>query len=136
MLEGDVFFFSEEELRVIGRTNLNRSLEGDVVAVEVVSPEIASPGIVSQRKADSGVSADLKEVDEEPEAFADEAEEDVEGEPDPAPGLDSQGAPDSPREARVVGIIRRGRREFCGTLRPIDKLKGTGLVARRQRACI
>lgn len=128
-------FFSEEELRVIGRANLNRSLEGDVVAVEVISFGGVSSRIVSQINADSGVSADLKELDEEAEAFADDSGEDAAEEAHPDPNSESHGSADSPRESRVVGIIRRGRREFCGTLKPVDRLKGTGLVASRERAC-
>lgn len=122
---------SGEELRIVGRTNLNRSLEGDVVAVEITSADRSGPesgNSASTSHSPEGapeVSAELQEVNEEAEAFADEAD-DAE---DVAPEPESAQSSGTLREARVVGIIRRGRREFCGTLKPIDKLKGTAAAA-------
>lgn len=127
-----VVFAAEEEMRIVGRTNLNRALEGDVVAVQIIAadasanlPKRPSSSVGSPREVPS-VPADLEELDEEAEAFADE-EGNAESGAESSEGEMASPASSAIREGRVVGIIRRGRREFCGTLKPIDKLKALSM---------
>ncbi|KAL8272182.1 hypothetical protein Esti_003910 [Eimeria stiedai] len=128
-------FAAGEEVRVVGRQHLNRAFEGDVVAVEILSADNegkapneedgAAGAAAACDEVELGVSADLKDVDEEAEAFPDE---DGEATAAAATAAAAARAAEAPlREGRVVGIIRRGRREFCGTLKPIDDLKGLSL---------
>ncbi|KAL8436134.1 hypothetical protein ACSSS7_001948 [Eimeria intestinalis] len=91
------------------------------------------------------VSADLKDVDEEADVFPDEDGEATPATATPATATPATATPATAtaatataatvaaaaaaplREGRIVGIIRRGRREFCGTLKPIDDLKGLSM---------
>ncbi|OEH75169.1 RNB family domain-containing protein [Cyclospora cayetanensis] len=126
-------FAAGEEVRIVGRTNLNRAFEGDVVAVEIISdnpisaadPRPEVPQAPPVEEGGAGLSAELKEVNEEADLFADDGGEgEVETVKDPETNKPSCS---SLREGRVVAIIRRGRREFCGTLRPIDEVKALSM---------
>eukprot|EP00927_Polykrikos_kofoidii_P079100 TRINITY_DN75896_c0_g1_i1.p1 TRINITY_DN75896_c0_g1~~TRINITY_DN75896_c0_g1_i1.p1 ORF type:complete len:1011 (+),score=195.61 TRINITY_DN75896_c0_g1_i1:76-3108(+) len=77
----------EDEIFIGGRLSLNRSVDGDVVAVEIVEDDEAEqepPTKKPRSEAKTGSTAD-----------------------------------GSSKKGRVVGIIKRNWREYCGTLRPV-----------------
>lgn len=107
-LEGSIFTKTngtEQQVLLLGRTNLNRAVQGDVVVVEVFPP--------SEWKS----AADLIVV---------ESEEDDEGDADQttpaadkpvdAMQVDDTVVPDAKPTGRVVGIIKRNWRPYCGTI--------------------
>lgn len=127
--------FTGKKYRVRGRRNLNRAIEGDTVAIEVT--EAAASNVdkpVASKKKDNtsavvpDVPVEIAEVDDEAEEFLDD-DKDVNADE----GLSMKCAEtehvketgDDGPTAKVVGIIRQAKREFCGSLRPLtdDKCK-------------
>ena len=93
------------------------------ISTSAAAPPSATPLDSPLQDGGEALPAELKEVTEEIGVFADDDEDEEEpSEKDTEPG------PGTLREGRVVGIIRKGRREFCGSLRPIDRLKGRTLL--------
>ncbi|KAG2491107.1 hypothetical protein HYH03_010551 [Edaphochlamys debaryana] len=109
-----------EDIMVSGRTDMNRAIDGDVVAVELL-PEAQWRAPAAKLPAGAGAAGDGKAAGGEGE----EGEEGVEEVPEVfqvAPGEhfnDSAGGGKRPT-GRVVGIIRRNWRSrgYCGSLKP------------------
>lgn len=108
-----------EEILINGRQDMNRAFDGDVVAVELL-PQSLLPGSQAVKIADR----DDEEEEEEPV------------------GLVPASADDAPRESqvqensqltgsnrpcgRVIGIIKRNWRQYCGSLEPMKMPGGSG----------
>lgn len=118
-----------------GRRNLNRAIEGDTVAIEIIEAPVSESGkpVASksednERAAVPAVPVEIAEVDDEAEVFLND-DKDVNAEDNVGVKYAGkhpikQTGDDRPK-ARVVGIIRQAKREFCGSLRPLtdDKCK-------------
>jgi len=100
----------EDEFELSGRVALNRAFDGDIVAVERLDDDEAEQRAEKKlrREADT---AELGTDDSTPSATA----ELLEASMALAKSLGTSGA--RPK-GRVVGIIKRNWREYCGTLRP------------------
>ncbi|KAI8807108.1 hypothetical protein BJ742DRAFT_813489 [Cladochytrium replicatum] len=97
---------------ILGRANMNRAVHGDVVAVQLL------PKLQWRRTVGTGVALE-EERDEEDDSEAVVPEEtavgdamDVDEDPNSEPPIPT---------GKVVGIIKRNWRPYCGT---IEKLKG------------
>ena len=115
-LEGHVSVPSMEKwVFVRGLQNLNRAVHEDIVAVDLL-PE-------SEWACPSGLV--MKDVEEEAEKDGDADNVETESsETDTAvqkPVDPSQVKP----TGRVVGVIKRNWRPYCGTLKPLSSMKGT-----------
>lgn len=103
---------SGEEMEVSGRLALNRAIDGDVVVVEKVeSAEVLE-------RADKRLRLEVADPDfgvsgSAPSA-ADEIKE-MQAQKAQAAGPQTSDRP----KGRVVGILKRNWREYCGTLRPL-----------------
>ncbi|GFE55866.1 RNB family domain-containing protein [Babesia ovis] len=96
-----------EEYKVSGTDNLNRAIHGDCVCIEVIGSVSAQ---VAQDGNDPGSSI--------PEDIVGEENEDVkllDG------SIDTKPEECLKKECRVVGIIKRNWREYCGTLMSVDQ---------------
>ncbi|GAQ85435.1 Ribonuclease II/R family protein [Klebsormidium nitens] len=116
-----------KEILIQGREDLNRAVDGDVVAVELLPPE-------QWKGPEGGI---FREHDEEEEGVAENAEEGA--------GLAPEIAEDAPGAAlenldigkeggrvptgRVVGIIKRNWRNYAGSLEPMKGPGGSGAMA-------
>nr|CEL66814.1 TPA: DIS3-like exonuclease 1, related [Neospora caninum Liverpool] len=137
---GVVLLSGGQEVKIRGKKNLNRAVEGDIVAVELLSPGAEQLKSQSEKARETGESnakastqAEASGVDaaglgdqgcmRESEQEIQEIEDDARVFPtaemsdeEPTP----EEASDWELEGRVVGIIRKNAREFCGTVRPFD----------------
>ncbi|PFH33293.1 RNB family domain-containing protein [Besnoitia besnoiti] len=129
---GVVLLPGGQEVRIRGKKNLNRAVEGDVVAVQLLAHEAAASGDAEGVKqeipqttsagraaatADESkfeAEAEIKEVEDDAQLFptAEMTDDEENDEPAPLAAEDLKG--------KVVGIIRKNRREYCGTIRPFD----------------
>jgi exosome complex exonuclease DIS3/RRP44 len=101
----------EDEIEISGRVALNRAFDGDVVAVERLDEEEEA----LHQRADKRLRREADDtevgVDDAPSATAELIES--------AMSLaKSLGTTSARPKGRVVGIIKRNWREYCGTLRP------------------
>ncbi|XP_066596305.1 exosome complex exonuclease RRP44 [Prorops nasuta] len=107
-LEGSVNFESTEKSVLIqGRANLNRAIDGDLVAIELLpEAEWSAPSeIILQDEQEADGGNGLEEDEEELTKIPAEAK--------------SEKTP----TGKVVGIIRRKWRQYCGILQP-SEMKG------------
>ncbi|KAL1924470.1 uncharacterized protein VTP21DRAFT_4124 [Calcarisporiella thermophila] len=102
-LEGSIYGMvdgQERTITILGRKNLNRAMQGDVVAVELLPKE-------EWKRSPSTV---MTEEDEEKVLDGDESEKiEAEAKAEEAESTD----PPQPT-GKVVGIVKRGWRPFCG----------------------
>ncbi|XP_047310159.1 exosome complex exonuclease RRP44 homolog A [Impatiens glandulifera] len=111
-----------DEIIIYGRSNMNRSFDGDIVAVELLPQD--------------------QWHDEKSLSIADEEDEEegvhlVPGSADDAPRITNlvQGSSDDPHSVpsrpsgRVIGIIKRNWHSYCGSLEPMSMPAGSGSIA-------
>ncbi|CAG8746900.1 13856_t:CDS:10 [Dentiscutata erythropus] len=92
----------ETQVMILGRPCLNRAIQGDVVAVQLLpkSEWLRTPtAVVVEEEEEANVTADLKE-DGEPKEQNDD--------------LESEALESSQPTGKVVGIIKRNWRPYCG----------------------
>ncbi|KAG6546222.1 hypothetical protein Mapa_012260 [Marchantia paleacea] len=102
-----------QEILIHGRLDMNRGFDGDVVAVELLPEE---------QWQESSLGKIIEDVDE------DESEEPVglvPGSADQLPELIETGPAARPR-GRVIGIIKRNWRQYCGSLEPVENTSSAG----------
>ncbi|KAF0421110.1 exosome complex exonuclease RRP44-like protein [Gigaspora margarita] len=93
---------ADTQIMILGRPCLNRAIQGDVVAVQLLpkSEWLRTPtAVVVEEEEEANVNADLKE-DGEPKEQNDELESEV---------IES-----SQPTGKIVGIIKRNWRPYCG----------------------
>ena len=110
-------------LLILGRENINRSIDGDVVVVEVLPQDqwkepstkiIEEEAITKNENADAEESQDLVS-EKERKALQDEVKKTQKG-----------GVEDRPQPtAKVVGVIKRNWRQYVGHIDPSSASKGT-----------
>ncbi|KAI8927152.1 hypothetical protein BC831DRAFT_399001 [Entophlyctis helioformis] len=98
----------EAIVQIIGRENLNRGVQGDVVALQILPRSEWKSAVSAVLEEDVVEKDDL----EQPTAKAQEVDETV----DAALAAPAADAEDVKPTARVVGIIKRNWRPFCGTI--------------------
>ncbi|KAF6154330.1 hypothetical protein GIB67_026786 [Kingdonia uniflora] len=112
-----------DEITIHGRTNMNRAFDGDVVAVELL-PKDQWPQETSVSIAD-----DEDEEDENVHLVpgsADDAPRNTNNVQESAGDVVSVSCRPS---GRVVGVIKRNWRSYCGSLEPMSMPGGNGGVA-------
>jgi exosome complex exonuclease DIS3/RRP44 len=92
------------EVEIIGKQDLNRAIDGDMVAIEIIPTNEAA--LITD-------DHDEDEEPEEPQTAADEMAERILASPTTSTVV----------QGRVVGIIRRNSKEYAGTLRPDDAVR-------------
>eukprot|EP00775_Hariotina_reticulata_P011972 gene11972-12115_t len=128
-----------QDILISGRVDMNRAIDGDIVAVELLpeshwkgpSKVLPTAAAAADQKAaaspggssDDTAGAAEVEADMAPEIFQVAPGEDLEG-----PGLGMAAGDDRRPTGRVVGIIRRNwrTRGYCGSLRPEELGPGRG----------
>ncbi|GIX63972.1 exosome complex exonuclease RRP44 [Babesia caballi] len=111
----------KEEYKISGCDNLNRAIHGDCVCIEVIEG--------GQTAADAAPEATTGAVT--PEEVVGEESEDVKLLDD---AKNEKPAECIKKECRVVGIVKRNWREYCGSLMPIDDavdITGSHLAVQR-----
>lgn len=111
-----------DEIIIYGRANMNRAFDGDIVAVELLPQE-------QWHEEKSLVIADEEDEEEDVHlapSSADDAPR-VTNLGQESAGLAS-GVPSRP-SGRVVGIIRRNWKSYCGSLEPMPMPAGDGGIA-------
>ena len=106
-MHGTVTCSGTEEVEVSGRLALNRAIDGDVVVVEKVDSVDVLERADKRLRLEVG-DPDFGVSDKAPSA-ADEIKE-----------MQTQASSVERPKARVVGILKRNWREYCGTLRPLQ----------------
>ncbi|KAF9431723.1 exosome catalytic subunit dis3 [Entomortierella beljakovae] len=113
-LEGSIFTKIdgvENTILIVGRENLNRGVDGDIIAVELLPKS-------EWRRTPTGVVVDEEEEKEEEESLKAElkaATENKDTEMTDASKAIDESKLDTPQPCgKVVGIIRRGWRQYCG----------------------
>ncbi|KAF9581039.1 exosome catalytic subunit dis3 [Lunasporangiospora selenospora] len=118
-LEGSIFTKvngQETTVLIVGRENLNRAVDGDIVAVEILPKS-------EWRTTPTGVVVDEEEEEAEEESLRKEKKESTEGSSEDTvmTDADKSSSEPTPEElassqpyAKVVGIIRRNWRQYCG----------------------
>ncbi|KAJ3175303.1 exosome catalytic subunit dis3 [Irineochytrium annulatum] len=99
----------ETRILVLGRENLNRGVNGDVVAIQLLP-------ISEWPKTDAGVAVDEDEEDDEGDASTTKMQADKR--PLKPSTTDDFSAGEPKPAARIVGIIKRNWRPYCGTIEP------------------
>ncbi|OAE18374.1 hypothetical protein AXG93_1783s1030 [Marchantia polymorpha subsp. ruderalis] len=102
-----------QEILIHGRIDMNRGFDGDVVAVELLPQE---------QWQENSLEKIVEDVDE------DESEEPVglvPGSAEQLPELIETGPAARPR-GRVIGIIKRNWRQYCGSLEPVENTSSAG----------
>ncbi|KAF2088767.1 ribonuclease R [Saccharata proteae CBS 121410] len=130
-LEGSVHVPAfEKSLLVLGRENMNRSVSGDVVVVEVLPKDqwkAPSTKIIEEETLNKNENADA----EEGEAVINERERKaLQEEVKRAHGKSTEGLPQP--TARVVGVIKRNWRQYVGHV-DRDSVKSTAKQSRTQQ---
>lgn len=112
-MHGTVTCGGTEEMEVSGRLALNRAIDGDVVVVEKVeSAEVLE-------RADKRLRLEVADPDFGVSGSAPSAADEIkEMQAQKAQETGPQTSSDRPK-GRVVGILKRNWREYCGTLRPL-----------------
>ncbi|CAG8461700.1 7034_t:CDS:10, partial [Cetraspora pellucida] len=103
----------DTQIMILGRPCLNRAIQGDVVAVQLLpkSEWLRTPtAVVVEEEEEANVTADLKE-DGEPKEQSDELENEVFESSQPT--------------GKVVGIIKRNWRPYCGFISKKSVKKST-----------
>ncbi|KAL5594524.1 hypothetical protein BROUX41_001450 [Berkeleyomyces rouxiae] len=111
-------------LIILGRENINRAMDGDLVVVEVLPKELwktPTTTIVEEDSITKDENADTEEGEnivsaKEKKALQDEARKFQ------AKGAESQAQP----TAKVVGVIKRNWRQYVGHIDPTSASKGSG----------
>ncbi|KAG0246451.1 mitotic control protein dis3 [Mortierella sp. GBAus27b] len=112
-LEGSIFSKidgAEGTVLIVGRQNLNRAFDGDIVAVELLPKS-------EWRVAPTGVVVDEEEEKEEEESLKAEKEAAAANEDTvmTSPSETKESTLNTPQPCgKVVGIIRRNWRQYCG----------------------
>lgn len=108
-MHGSVLCAGTEEIEISGRLALNRALDGDVVVIEKLEVD----SVDSLERADKRLRCDVADGDfgktEAQLSTTDTIKENA---------ISQTGSTDRPK-GRVVGILKRNWREYCGTLRPL-----------------
>ncbi|XP_065058694.1 exosome complex exonuclease RRP44-like [Rhopilema esculentum] len=102
-LEGQVKVSENESIFIQGLANLNRSVDGDIVAVEIL------PKDRWMKPSSMVVEENEEESEETPEIIDDETKADSLLKP----------------TGKVVGIVKRCWRQYCGAISPSGDPKGT-----------
>ncbi|ORM41162.1 Exosome complex exonuclease RRP44 [Babesia sp. Xinjiang] len=97
-----------EEYKITGSDNLNRAIHGDSVCIEVITEPKPSKNVDDTRGAGSFIPEEITGEESEDSKLIDSSKDDK--------------TPECiQKECRVVGILRRNWREYCGTLIPLDE---------------
>ncbi|KAF8058848.1 RRP44A [Scenedesmus sp. PABB004] len=129
-----------QDIMITGRSDMNRAMDGDVVAVELLpeaqwrAPSRTLPGAGASGAGGAAApdSPGGEEAGDEaelaPEIFQVGGDTDLEG---PVPAAGAAGADGRRPTGRVVGIIRRNWRSrgYCGSLKPQDLGPGSSTQA-------
>ncbi|KAL3121606.1 hypothetical protein niasHT_008735 [Heterodera trifolii] len=124
-LEAFVEFEMEDQWFVKGSKCMNRAVHGDVVVAELLSEEqwSAPDSVIRLRDAEEGQTAEMA-----PEKEGDEESDGGQGETEEGEGAES--ATKKARKdtvlpsARIVGILRRNWRHYCGVILPSNMSGG------------
>jgi len=115
----------EEEVEISGRLALNRAVDGDVVVVERIDGEGEVVDSQAEKRlrrevadGDFGAATGDKAVPSVTELLHQSAVE-----------LAKAFSRDSKPKGRVVGILKRNWREYCGTLKPLQAERSEGAAA-------
>ncbi|KAI8908112.1 hypothetical protein DFJ77DRAFT_503502 [Powellomyces hirtus] len=123
-LEGSVFAEVDKEektVMVVGREHLNRAIHGDIVALQFLPR--------SEWKVPVGVILEEEQMEKDEDEAVDDAAAKHAMEVD---GVDAAAAaPEKVPTAKVVGIIKRNWRPFCGTIEKAS-VKSTGGMSSQQ----
>lgn len=92
---------------IVGKQNVNRAVSGDVVAVELISPDETGAGADEETDDTKRTTKEAGVADETAEASVEQIE----------------GATATPLVGRVVGIVRRSNKQYAGS---IDRNSITG----------
>uniref|UniRef100_A0A7I4B4B4 Uncharacterized protein n=1 Tax=Physcomitrium patens TaxID=3218 RepID=A0A7I4B4B4_PHYPA len=106
------------EILILGRQDMNRAFDGDVVAVELL-PQSSWAGSEAGKIADRDDEEEEEPVGLVP-ASADDAPRNLR-----VDAVDGKSAPSRPT-GRVVGIIKRNWRQYCGSIEPMKMPGGSG----------
>ena len=106
-MHGTVTCSGTEEVEVSGRLALNRAIDGDVVVVEKVD------SVDVLERADKRMRLEVGDPDFGVSGAAPSAADEIK-----EMQTQTQASADRPK-GRVVGILKRNWREYCGTLRPL-----------------
>lgn len=113
---------SRRSVAVEGDVNVNRALDGDVVAVELIETETGEDS-VTFKSTDAPLG-----VGEISCSTADASSSQIEGlavstdQDQPRAQSPEQLGKESPLKGRVVGIIRRNWRQYAGSLVPLETI--------------
>ena len=121
-LEGYVNVFSlDKRVLVQGRENLNRAVHEDLVAIELLpESEWSCPSGVVMKDAEEEEEEKKGEEEEEERGKSGQEEKNMEHATSRKTMDESQLQP----TAKIVGIIKRNWRPYCGTLLPRYSMKG------------
>ncbi|KAI8031638.1 hypothetical protein LOK49_LG01G02738 [Camellia lanceoleosa] len=112
-----------DEIIIYGRVNMNRAFAGDIVAVELLPQD-------QWHEQKSLSIADEEDEEEEDVHLVPSSADDAPRVPNPAQGSAGGANTVSSRPSgRIVGIIKRNRHSYCGSLEPMPMPAGTGGVA-------
>ncbi|TPX37107.1 hypothetical protein SmJEL517_g00903 [Synchytrium microbalum] len=116
-LEGSVFGRKENapelNITIVGRSNLNRAMHGDIVAVELL-PEsqwksVATELVVEEEEDEEAVEAAAAESSQQQQSASSKAG------PKTTP-MDVDAPSTARPSGRIVGIIKRNWRPYCGSI--------------------
>ncbi|KAG0461085.1 hypothetical protein HPP92_021382 [Vanilla planifolia] len=112
-----------DEIVIYGRVNMNRAFDGDIVAVELLSPEQTSMEM-------SLIAVDDDEDEEDNVHLAPNSADDAPRNPSVVKSSTGSMPTVSGRAVgRVVGIIKRNWHSYCGSLEPMPLPAGNGGIA-------
>eukprot|EP00929_Paragymnodinium_shiwhaense_P042974 TRINITY_DN22154_c0_g1_i2.p1 TRINITY_DN22154_c0_g1~~TRINITY_DN22154_c0_g1_i2.p1 ORF type:complete len:657 (+),score=139.08 TRINITY_DN22154_c0_g1_i2:90-2060(+) len=120
---------SAGEVEISGRLALNRAVDGDVVAVQLVEAGDEDLQRAEKRArlevGDAEFGTDGKKAPSTTEALREDAKSTT-------GAIDKGGK----KKGRVVGIIKRNWREYCGTLRPLHADRKNDVSGKSERIFI
>eukprot|EP00931_Biecheleriopsis_adriatica_P073849 TRINITY_DN4805_c0_g1_i1.p1 TRINITY_DN4805_c0_g1~~TRINITY_DN4805_c0_g1_i1.p1 ORF type:complete len:1041 (+),score=211.65 TRINITY_DN4805_c0_g1_i1:97-3219(+) len=108
-MHGTVTCGASEEVDISGRLALNRAIDGDIVVVEKVD------NVESLERADKRLRREVADPDFGSSSAAPSASDAIKESSSEPSKSSTSGRP----KGRVVGIIKRNWREYCGTLKPL-----------------
>ncbi|KAF9914214.1 exosome catalytic subunit dis3 [Lobosporangium transversale] len=120
-LEGSIFTKIdgvENTILIVGRENLNRAVDGDIVAVELLPKSewrTTPTGVVITEEEEKEEEKDLKSGHGSESDIHQDQDTPMEDATKPAVVTPEESALDTPQPCgKVVGIIRRNWRQYCG----------------------
>jgi exosome complex exonuclease DIS3/RRP44 len=117
------------EVEIAGRLSMNRAIDGDVVAIELLDDAEEAATESAEKKARTAVGASDLSSGAKTSSITDALREQQIGSAATDKG--------SRKKGRVVGIIKRNWREYCGTLRPLlANRKAQGVEGKAERVFI